>query len=169
FGRTEKGAESVDKNVLAAAMESKDKTIAKLAKAVSEAKRAGKWRETWVDTFIHTADAEGYCHPSINTLQARTGRMSITGIPAQTLPAGEASIRLCFLAEEGHVSLSTDYQAQELRVLAALSQDPVMLDAFKRGLDLHQVTADAAGVTRKAGKGTNFAVVFGGGVNAIVT
>src|SRR5690606_40817905 len=45
FGRTEKGAESVDKNVLAAAMESKDKTIAKLAKAVSEAKRTGKWRE----------------------------------------------------------------------------------------------------------------------------
>lgn len=167
FGRTEKGAESVDKHVLAAAMESKDKTIAKLAKAVSEAKRAGKWRETWVDTFIRTADADGYCHPSINTLQARTGRMSITGIPAQTLPAGEASIRSCFVAEEGHVTLSTDYQAQELRVLAALSGDETMIQAFHDGADLHQVTADAAGVSRKAGKGTNFAVVFGGGWRAV--
>ena len=166
---SEKGNESVNGDLLQALQGSGYKDLAKLGKAIQEATRARKWRNTWVDTFIHTADAEGYCHPSINTLQARTGRMSITGIPAQTLPAGEASIRLCFLAEEGHVSLSTDYQAQELRVLAALSQDPVMLDAFKRGLDLHQVTADAAGVTRKAGKGTNFAVVFGGGVNAIVT
>lgn len=169
FGRTEKGAESVDKHVLSAAMASKDKDIARLARAVSEAKRAGKWRETWVDKFLATADADGYCHPSINTLQARTGRMSITGIPAQTLPAGEASIRHCFIAEEGHVTLSTDYRAQELRVLAALAGDQVMLDAFREGADLHQVTADAAGVGRQAGKGTNFSVVFGGGWRAVHT
>jgi len=168
FSTTDKGSESADKHVLEAALGSRDKEVAKLAKAVSEAKRAGKWRATWVDTFLESVDADGYCHPSIRTLQARTGRMSITGIPAQTLPASEASIRHCFLAEAGHVTLSTDYQAQELRVLAALSRDEVMLQAFRDGKDLHQVTADAAGVSRKAGKGTNFAVVFGGGIRAIV-
>lgn len=167
FGETEKGEKSVDKHTLAAAMESKDKDVAKLATAVSEAKRAGKWRETWVDTFLSTMDADGRCHPNINTLEARTGRMSITGIPAQTLPANDPLIRSCFVAEPGHVTLSTDFSSQELRVLAALSGDKRMLSAFHAGEDLHQVTADAAGVGRKAGKGTNFAVVFGGGWRAV--
>lgn len=167
FGKTEKGDKSVDKATLKAAMEGKDKTIAKLARSISEGKRAGKWRATWVDTFLNTMDSEYRCHPNINTLEARTGRMSITGIPAQTLPSGEASIRSCFVADPGHIILSTDYAAQELRVMAALSGDERMLEAFRAGEDLHQVTADAAGVDRKAGKGTNFAVVFGGGWKAV--
>lgn len=167
FGATDSGAESVSKGTLEAAMQSDSPEVAGLAEAVSEAKKAHKWRTTWLETFLATADAEGRCHPSINALQARTGRMSITGIPAQTLPAGDSMIRRAFLADPSQVILSTDYSGQELRVMAALSGDNRMRKAFAEGEDLHQITADAAGVERKAGKGTNFAVLFGGGWEAV--
>ena len=55
-----------------------------------------------MDTFLKTRDTNDRCHASINPLRARTARMSITGIPAQTLPAGDSTIRRCFLADEGH-------------------------------------------------------------------
>ena len=133
------------------------------AHAVVEAKKARKWRTTWVDGFLKQVDSSGRCHPSINPLRARTARMSITGIPAQTLPAGDWLIRRCFVADPGQVMVSVDYQAQELRVLAALSGDRVMQEAFKTGADLHQITADASGVDRKVGKMVNFAYVYGSG------
>ncbi len=134
-----------------------------LAQAVVKAKKARKWRTTWCDRFLAGADSEGRCHASINPLQARTARMSITGIPAQTLPAGDATIRRCFLSDPGQVMASVDYQAQELRVLAALSGDQTMIRAFQRNEDLHQITADASGVDRKIGKMVNFAYVYGSG------
>lgn len=116
-----------------------------------------------MDTFLKTRDSKDRCHASINPLRARTARMSITGIPAQTLPANDWLIRRCFIAEDGHSIASVDYQAQELRVLAALSGDETMQTAFKNNADLHQVTADAAGVERPVGKMANFLTVFGGG------
>jgi DNA polymerase-1 len=149
----------VDKKLLESLVERGDE----LAEAVVETKRARKWRTTWVDGFLKTRDANDRCHTSINALRARTARMSITGIPAQTLPAGDSMIRRCFLADEGQRIASIDYQAQELRVLAALSGDPTMRRAFETGADLHQITADASGVDRKVGKTVNFAYVYGSG------
>lgn len=134
-----------------------------LAELVSEAKKLGKWRSTWVQKFLDSMDVDGRCHTFINPLQARTSRMSITGIPAQTLPASDSLVRRCFVAESGHSIISVDYQTQELRVLAALSQDPTMIKAFEEGADLHQITADASGVNRKVGKMANFLTVYGGG------
>jgi DNA polymerase-1 len=131
--------------------------------AVQRAKRARKWRTTWVDGFLSRADAGDRCHAAINPLRARTARMSITGIPAQTLPASDSMIRRCFLADEGEVVASVDYQTQELRVLAGLAGDRTMQQAFKTNADLHQITADASGVDRKVGKTVNFAYVYGSG------
>ncbi|MFJ2244882.1 DNA polymerase [Streptomyces sp. NPDC087862] len=160
--KTKKGNVSVDDEVLSS-------IGIPLTEAIIQAKKARKWRATWFDRAIEGQDQHGRVHAGINSCLARTARMSITGaIPAQTLPAGDSYVRHCFLAEEGHVSVSSDYGNMELRVLAAFSGDPTMLDAFHRGLDLHQITADAAGVDRKAGKGTNFTVCFGGGWKAIV-
>lgn len=143
--------------------------------AVQKAKKARKWRTTWVDGFLNNMDDEGRCHASINTLQARTGRMSITGIPAQTLPASDFTIRKCFVAEEGHSLVSVDYKGQELRVLAALSGDETMIRAFAEDWNLHLMTAQAAfgdhvlkdSKEYKAGKITNFARVFGGGAKVV--
>ena len=158
-GRTPTGRKKVDKVLLERLVDEGDE----FAHAVVEAKKSRKWRTTWVDGFLSQMDSNGRCHPSINPLRARTARMSITGIPAQTLPAGDFQIRRCFVADEDHVMVSVDYQAQELRVLAALSGDPTMQNAFKENDDLHQITADASGVSRKIGKMVNFAYVYGSG------
>ena len=157
--KTPTGRRKVDKVLLEKLVDEGDE----FAHAVVEAKKARKWRTTWVDGFLRQADSAGRCHASIQPLRARTARMSITGIPAQTLPASDNLVRNCFVAEHGHSICSVDYQAQELRVLAALSGDQTMQRAFKNGDDLHQITADASGVDRKIGKMTNFLTVYGGG------
>ncbi|AVP41889.1 DNA polymerase I [Mycobacterium phage Jsquared] len=162
-GRTETGKRQVDKSLL-------EKLVSEgneLAAIAQEAKKLGKWRKTWVQKFLDTRDSEDRCHTFINPLQARTSRMSITGIPAQTLPSSDWLVRRCFVAEPGDVMASVDYQAQELRVLAALSGDQAMIEAFENGADLHQMTADAAKVPRKVGKTANFQKVYGGGAKAL--
>lgn len=157
--RTSTGAYKLDKTILEPLAEQGHL----LAIAVLEAKKAKKWRTSWVDKFLETQDNNHRCHAFINPLMARTARMSITGIPAQTLPSSDWTIRRCFIAEPGNTIISCDYQAQELRVLAALSQDENMMRAFKEGADLHQITADASGVDRSVGKTVNFAYVYGSG------
>ena len=157
--RTPSGRRKVDKVLLAGLVEQGDE----FAESVLLAKKARKWRTAWVDGFLQRVDKDDRCHAAINPLRARTARMSITGIPAQTLPAGDWMIRRCFLADPGHVIASVDYQTQELRVLAAISGDRKMQQAFRTDADLHQITADASGVDRKVGKMVNFAYVYGSG------
>src|SRR5690606_13678302 len=159
-GRTPSGKRKVDKHLLGQLKKEGDP----FATAVVEAKKARKWRETWVDKFLNSRDANDRCHAHIRSLRARTARMSITGIPAQTLPSGDWLIRRCFLSDEGQVLASIDYKAQELRVLAALSGDRTMREAFEKELDLHLITARAAfgdhitenDPERKYGKTANF-------------
>lgn len=142
-----------------------------LAAAVSEAKKARKWRTTWVDGFLRGVDGEDRVHASINPLRARTARMAISGIPAQTLPSGDWMIRRCFIADPGHVMASIDYDSQEMRVLAALSQDEAMIEVFQGDGQIHLATARSifgSHVTKgsseyKTGKMAGFLKVFGGG------
>ena len=165
---TKLGKPKVDKDLL-----EKLAPECEFAETVIECKKAGKWRTTWVQNFLSGVDSAGRCHAHINTLQARTARMSITGIPAQTLPANDSLIRRCFVADPGQRILSVDYQAQELRVLAGLSKDRTMMQAFREGADLHQMTADAAfgagaNKTQRAhAKTVNFGRVYGGGVATV--
>lgn len=162
-GRTPTGNYKVDSTLLESLIDGDNPQAAELAEAVLEAKKASKWRTTWVDKFLDNRDASDRCHASIQPLRARTARMSITGIPAQTLPSKDWKVRRCFIAEPGNVIISADYQAQELRVLAALAGDRTMIQAFRNGDDLHQITADASGAERSVGKTVNFAYVYGSG------
>lgn len=167
-GRTPTGNLKVDKVLLSELVAGDpEEKATQLAHAIVEGKKAGKWRKTWVQKFLDSRDSQDRCHASINPLRARTARMSITGIPAQTLPSGDWMVRRCFLADEGHLMASVDYQTQELRVLASLAGDRTMLKAFANSEDLHQITADAAGVDRKVGKMANFLTVYGGGPKAL--
>jgi DNA polymerase-1 len=165
-GRTPTGNRQVNA-ALFDEMAAKGGAQGELASIIQEAQKLGKWRKTWVQKFLDMRDLDSRCHPSINPLQARTSRMSITGIPAQTLPAEDWTVRRCFLADEGELIASVDYQTQELRVLAALSGDQNMIQAFLNNADLHQITADAAGVARDVGKTANFQKVYGGGAAAL--
>ncbi len=173
-GRTPSGKRKVDKTFLAEMHASEGKPSV-LADWITEAKKARKWRTTWVESFLAGMDAQGRCHANINPLRARTARMSITGIPAQTLPSKDWLIRRCFIADPGHLMVSVDYQAQELRILAALSGDPTMIQAFANGDDLHLMTAQAAwgswvtveDVQRSYAKTVNFGRVYGGGAKTV--
>lgn len=144
-----------------------------LAEAIIHSKRAGKWRASYTSTFLETADANGRIHPFINSMQARTGRMSITRPALQTLPSNDAMIRRCMLADDGHVVVSTDFAAVELRVLAALADVKRMKEAIRAGEDLHSFTArmvfgeDFTPKHRKISKGIAFGKVYGGGAQTV--
>lgn len=144
-----------------------------VAEAILHAQRAGKWRSAYVDGFMNGADSNGRIHPNINTLQARTGRMSITRPAVQTLPSGDAMIRRCLLADEGHVMVSTDFAAVEMRVLAGMADVSRMKQAIRNGDDLHDYTATLVfgeGFTkhqRKIAKAIGFGKVFGGGAATV--
>lgn len=177
---TDTGALSVGKSVLLPMADlDKDwqrigaRTPNPLADAVLHAKRAGKWRSAYVDTFLESSSADGRVHPNIQTLEARTGRMSITRPAVQTLPSGDWMIRRCLLAEEGHRMVSVDFTAVEMRVLAALADVSRMKHAITTDQDLHDYTASLVfgeGFTksqRKLAKGIGFGKVFGGGAATI--
>lgn len=160
---TASGKYKVDKSVLGSLSDQGFE----LADIVTEAKAAKKKRTSWVEKFLDGRDQYNRVHANIRTLAARTARMSITGIPAQTLPSSDWEIRRCFIPQPGNAIVACDYQAQELRVLAALSGDENMQAAFANDADLHQMTADASGVERKVGKTVNFAYVYGSGAGNI--
>ncbi|MDJ0461992.1 DNA polymerase [Streptomyces sp. H27-C3] len=178
--RTAGGAVKVDASVLLALadMDLQWKRLGirepnPLALAVLRSKRAGKWRSAYADTFLETVDSSGRVHPFINALQARTGRMSITRPALQTLPSSDQMIRRCLLADEGHVMVSTDFKAVEMRVLAALADVKRMKEAIRAGEDLHDFTAslvfgpDFTEAHRKLAKGIGFGKVYGGGAGTI--
>lgn len=174
--RTASGALKVDKAVLLDLADlDRDwkrvgaRTANPLADAVIRAKRSGKWRSAYADTFLEVMSAEGRVHPFVNSLQARTARMSITRPALQTLPSSDWVIRRALLADPGHVMVSTDFTAVEMRVLAALAGVKRMKWAIDNGHDLHDFTAEQVwgpGFTkqhRKVGKGIGFSKVYGGG------
>jgi DNA polymerase-1 len=96
--------------------------------------------------MLHATEGDGYVHPNINTLQAHTGRMSITGPAMQTLAKkGEKGTRLrgCFIARDGHVLIGADYDSQEIRIGAGASQDESLLEVIRTGKSQHVITAES--------------------------
>jgi DNA polymerase-1 len=111
-----------------------------------------KWRSvqklkgTYVDSLPALVNAStGRVHTTFNQAVAATGRLSssdpnLQNIPIRT-PAGR-EIRGAFIAEPGHVLISADYSQIELRVLAHLSGDEALVEAFSQGIDIHDRTAE---------------------------
>ena len=145
-----------------------------IAEAVLHAKRASKWRSSYLDAFLALRDGDDRLHASINGLQARTARMSISSPPLQQLPAGDATIRRALIADPGHLIVASDYSQVEMRVLAALCEDETLVSAIRAGEDLHSFTASRVygpGFTkheRKISKAIGFGKVYGGGLTTIV-
>jgi DNA polymerase I len=143
---------------------------------VLEHRGLSKLKGTYVDTLPELVDPRtGRIHASFNQTVAATGRLSssdpnLQNIPIRT-PQGR-QIRHAFVAEEGHLLLSADYSQVELRVLAHLSQDEGLVEAFRTGRDVHAATAERIfGVPmalvdsgmRDRAKTVNFGVIYGMG------
>ncbi|QDO00779.1 hypothetical protein FNV65_35300 [Streptomyces sp. S1A1-8] len=126
-----------------------------------------------LESFLAAVDATGRVHPQINTLRAKTGRMSITGPALQTLKKHDPRLRHCFRADPGHVLVACDFSQVEVRVAAALSRDRTLMDVIASGVDLHDATATlmyGPGFTkeqRTVSKRATFGTIYGGGAKAL--
>src|SRR5881628_2271443 len=133
-----------------------------------------KLKSTYVDALPLLVRPEtGRLHTSLNQTITATGRLSSSEPNLQNIPIkGEWGMRIreAFVAEPGAFLLSTDYNQIEPRILAHLSQDPVLIGAFARGDDIHMATAveifnlPAAQITkdmRRVAKTVNFGIIYG--------
>ncbi len=132
-----------------------------------------KLQSTYVDGLRKLRSRDGRVHTTFDQTAAVTGRISslepnLQNIPIRTEEGRE--IRRAFVAKEGCILLDADYSQIELRVLAHLSGDAAMCDAFRRNQDIHTRTAaeihgvsmeDVTPAMRRAAKATNFGIVYG--------
>ncbi|PYQ87591.1 MAG: DNA polymerase I [Acidobacteria bacterium] len=104
-----------------------------------------KLKGTYIDALPQLVNPEtGRVHTCFNQAVAATGRLSSSDPNLQNIPIKTElgrEIRRAFIAEPGHVLISADYSQIEFRVLAHLSEDPVLLEAFREGADFHEQTA----------------------------
>jgi len=145
-----------------------------VVRQVLEFRQLSKLKGTYVDALPALIDpATGRLHTSFNQTGAATGRLSSSNPNLQNIPVRTElgrEIRAAFVPREGWRLVVADYSQIELRLLAHMSQDPVLLDAFRSGEDIHTRTAaEVMGVppmlvtkeARNNAKAVNFGIVYG--------
>lgn len=133
-----------------------------------------KLLSTYIDALPKIINPHtGHIHTSFNQTVAATGRLSSSDPNLQNIPVrGEdgKEIRKSFIPDEGCLFFSADYSQIELRVMAHLSQDPNMMDAFVKGYDIHAATAakiynksveEVTSDERSKAKRANFGIIYG--------
>ena len=163
------GQYSTDASVLEALAEKHD-----LPRKIIEYRTRAKLKSTYIDALPKFIQPEtGRLHTTFNQTVARTGRLSSSNPNLQNIPIGDEfglRIRSAFVADPGCVIISADYSQIELRVLAHLSQDPLLIEAFTRNEDIHSRTAlEIFGVPpglqnhehRRMAKAINYGVIYG--------
>ena len=151
-----------------------------IVKEILRHRSLSKLLGTYVDALPLLLNEDGRIHSSFNQTIAATGRLSsanpnLQNIPVRT-PEG-AEVRKAFIPRDAdHVLLASDYSQIELRLVAALSRDEGMLDAFKTGRDIHTATAalifdvpfeEVTRVQRYQAKTINFAILYGAGAQRL--
>jgi len=141
---------------------------------VLEYRQLSKLKSTYVDALPSLLNScTGRLHTTFNQTGTATGRLSSTNPNLQNIPIRTElgrEIRAAFIAEKGNVLLAADYSQIELRLLAHLSEDPLLVEAFRRGDDIHALTASQVfgvpplmldGEHRRRAKVINFGIVYG--------
>jgi DNA polymerase-1 len=140
---------------------------------VLEYRQLAKLKSTYLDSLPQLTDAQGRVHTTFNQVGTATGRLSSTNPNLQNIPIRTAlgrEIRAAFIPAPGNVLMSADYSQIELRLMAHFSQDPLLLNAYRTGKDIHTLTAsevfgvDASTMskeTRARAKAVNFGIVYG--------
>jgi DNA polymerase-1 len=140
---------------------------------VLEYRQLAKLRSTYLDSLPNLVDAEGRVHTTFNQVGTATGRLSSTNPNLQNIPVRTVlgrEIRAAFIPAPGNLLMSADYSQIELRLMAHFSQDPLLLNAYRTGQDIHTLTAsevfgipvsDLDKETRNRAKAVNFGIVYG--------
>jgi len=140
---------------------------------ILEYRQVAKLNGTYIDALIRKTESDGRIHTFFDQTGTATGRISsaepnLQNIPVRTKMGRE--IRRAFVASEGCVLVDADYSQIELRILAHFSGDEAMVDAFRKGQDIHTRTAaEVAGIPmeevtpsmRANAKAVNFGLVYG--------
>ena len=177
---TPSGQKSASKDQLKMLVINGSPEVRQLAEAVLNQRKANKLASTYFSNFLEK-NINGFVHPSVRTLGARTGRMSITEPALQTLPSGDATVRRAFIPkDDDHVIISSDLDQVEFRLTANLSQDPDLINLFNEsdrvGGDvfteiMRQVyqdpTAQKSDSRRKLIKGVVYGKLYGAGVSTM--
>ena len=136
-------------------------------------RQLAKLKSNYVDSLPLLADSDGRVHTTFNQVGTATGRLSSTNPNLQNIPIRTEKgreIRAAFIAAPGRVLLSADYSQIELRLMAHFSDDPLLVQAYQAGQDIHTLTAsEVFGVppmsmskeTRNRAKAVNFGIVYG--------
>jgi DNA polymerase-1 len=145
-----------------------------IARKVLDYRQLTKLKSTYVDALPALINpATGRLHTTFGQTGTATGRLSSANPNLQNIPIRTElgrGIRAAFIAEPGHVLLTADYSQIELRLLAHFSRDPLLVEAYRRGDDIHTLTASQVfGVPplmvtpdhRRQAKVVNFGIVYG--------
>ena len=137
-------------------------------------RKLGKLKSTYVDALPNLVNPKTKrIHSTFSQAVTATGRLSSNNPNLQNIPIRTdegREIRKAFIADEGHTILSADYSQVELRLMAELSKDESLMDAFKNGHDIHRATAakvfgvameDVDGDMRSKAKMVNFGIIYG--------
>jgi DNA polymerase-1 len=143
---------------------------------ILEYRELQKLCSTYIDALpLQINQYSGRVHTTFNQTIAATGRLSSTNPNLQNIPIRSEEgrrIREAFIAEKGYVLMSADYSQIELRILAHLSADPFLIQAFREDRDIHTLTASAifgcfpemvTADMRRAAKTINFGLMYGMG------
>ena len=134
-------------------------------------KRVSAFGERWLE-YLHPKT--GRIHPEWKQIGAETGRMACARPNLQQVPRD--ATRRAFRAPEGRVLIKADYSQIELRLAAAIAPDPVMAEAFRKGEDLHTLTASrilgkpmeaVSKADRQLAKALNFGLIYGMGAESL--
>ncbi len=137
-------------------------------------RKLSKLKSTYVDALPPLVDERtGRIHPTFNQIGAATGRLSANNPNVQNIPIrGDQGVRIreAFIPRDGQIFVSADYSQVELRILAHYSGDHSLVEAFRKGEDIHRRTAaEVAGITidevtdeqRARAKAVNFGIIYG--------
>jgi DNA polymerase-1 len=143
-----------------------------LPRLIIEYRELDKLKSVYTDALPHQIAADGRIHGQLNQTVAATGRLSSSDPNLQNIPIRTElgrSIRRAFVPERGNKLISADYSQLELRLLAHITRDEVMLDAFQKGEDIHSRTArlvfnaktdEELKEARRFAKIVNFAIAY---------
>ena len=143
-----------------------------LPRLIIDYRELDKLKSVYTDALPHQIATDGRIHCQLNQTVAATGRLSSSDPNLQNIPIRSEMgrrIRRAFVAEKGNKIISADYSQLELRLLAHITQDPVMVEAFQKGEDIHARTArlvfgaktdEELKEARRFAKIVNFAIAY---------
>ena len=147
--------------------------------SILQYRKLEKMRSTYLDPLPRLVVPQGRIHTTFNQKATATGRLSSSNPNLQNIPVRGPlgkRMRSCFIAGPGRLLVSADYSQVELRVLAHVSQDPALLEAFRNGEDIHARTAalvydlppdQVSPDQRRNAKTINFGLIYGMGAQKL--